>query len=115
MLLARFAGDFETFAAGQPIFTEGQPGNVMYIVKDGEVDLSVHGKIVETLGPGGILGEMALLDRKPRSATAVARTDCQLVPINEGRFQFLVQQTPYFSLEVIRVLAHRLRHMDEEI
>jgi len=115
MSLVQFAGDFEAFAAGQPIFIEGQPGDVMYMVKEGEVDLFIHGKVVETLGPGGILGEMALIDRKPRSASAVARTDCQLVPINEGRFQFLVQQTPYFSLEVMRVLVHRLRRMDEEL
>lgn len=115
MSLVRFAGDFEAFAAGQPIFTEGQPGDVMYVVKEGEVDLFIHGNLVDTLGPGGILGEMAMIDRKPRSATAVARTDCQLVSINEGRFQYLVQQTPYFSLEVMRVLVHRLRHMDEAI
>jgi len=115
MSFVQFAGDFEAFAAGQPIFTEGQPGDVMYIVKEGQVDLSIHGKVVETLGPGGILGEMALIDRKPRSATAVARTDCKLVSINEGRFQFLVQQTPYFAIEVMRVLAHRLRHMDEQL
>ena len=111
----QMSGDYESFKAGQPIFTEGERGDLMYIVKQGEVDLFVHGKLVETLGPGGILGEMALIDHKPRSATAIARTDCQLVPVSEGRFQFLVQQTPYFSLEVMRVLAHRLRHMDEAL
>ena len=112
--LVRFAADCASFAAGQQIFAEGQAGDVMFIVKEGEVDVVVHGKVVETLGPGGILGEMALIDRNPRSATAVAKTDCQLVPINEGRFQFLVQQTPYFAIEVMRVLANRLRHMDAE-
>ena len=84
----------------------------MYIVKEGEVDILVHGKTVETVGPGEILGEMALIDQNPRSATAVARTDCQLVPIDEKRFTFLVQQTPYFSIEVMRIMARRLRQMD---
>ena len=112
--LVRFAADCVAFTAGQQIFAEGQLGDTMFIVKEGEVDVVVHGKVVETLGPGGILGEMALIDRKPRSATAVAKTDCQLVPINEQRFQFLVQQTPYFAIEVMRVLANRLRHMDAE-
>jgi CRP/FNR family cyclic AMP-dependent transcriptional regulator len=112
--LVRFAGDHESFFAGQEIFAEGQPGDLMYVVKEGEVDVIVHGKVVETVGSGGIFGEMALIDRIPRSATAVAKTDCQLVPINEARFQFLVQQTPYFAIEVMRVLAHRLRQMDAQ-
>lgn len=110
--LVRFAGDYQSFAAGQHIFTEGQQGDLMFVVKEGEVDVVVHGTVVETVGPGGILGEMALIDHNPRSATAIAKTDCQLVPINEARFQFLVQQTPFFALEVMRVLAHRLRQMD---
>lgn len=112
--LVRFAKDFVSFAPGQAIFTAGQPGDVMFIVKEGDVDVIVGGKVVETLGPGGILGEMALIDRNPRSASAVAKTACQLVPISETRFQFLVQQTPYFAIEVMRVLANRLRHMDAQ-
>jgi len=84
----------------------------MYILKEGEVDILVHDKIVETIGPGEILGEMALIDQNPRSATAVARTNCQLVSIDEKRFTFLVQQTPYFAIEVMRVMARRLRQMD---
>jgi len=112
--LVRFAGSCVTFTTGQEIFAEGQPGDVMFIVKEGEVDVIVHGKVVETVGPGGILGEMALIDHHPRSATAIAKTDCQLVSIDERRFQFLVQQTPYFAIEVMRVLANRLRHMDAE-
>ena len=110
--LVRFAGDNQSFAAGQHIFMEGHLGDLMFVVKEGEVDVVVHGKVVETVGPGGILGEMALIDHNPRSATAVAKTECQLVQINEARFQFLVQQTPFFALEVMRVLAHRLRQMD---
>jgi len=112
--LVRFADEVLTFSARQQIFAEGEPGDVMFVVKEGEVDIVVHGAVVETIGPGGILGEMALIDRNPRSATAVAKTDCQLVPISEKRFQFLVQQTPYFAIEVMRVLAQRLRHMDAE-
>ncbi|HXQ21148.1 MAG TPA: cyclic nucleotide-binding domain-containing protein, partial [Candidatus Acidoferrales bacterium] len=71
--------------------------------------------VVETMGPGGILGEMALIDQNPRSATAVAKTDCTLVPVNEARFKFLVKQVPAFSLEVMRVMASRLRKMDAEV
>jgi len=108
----RFADDFEEFPAGQHIFTEGQAGDTMYVIKEGEVEVIVNGKVVDTLGPSGILGEMALIDKQPRSATAVAKTDCKLVSVNEQRFQRLVQQTPHFAIQVMRVMAQRLRHMD---
>jgi CRP-like cAMP-binding protein len=85
----------------------------MYVVLEGEVDILIHGKIVNTVGPGGLFGEMALIDTRPRSATAVTRSDCKLVAISAKRFAFLVQQTPNFALHVMRVMAGRLRHMDE--
>ena len=58
---------------------------------------------------------MAMIDGAPRTATAVARSDCKLFPVDEKRFQFLVQQTPYFAIEVMRVLAGRLRRVDQLI
>jgi CRP-like cAMP-binding protein len=96
------------------IFTAGSPGDVMYVVKEGEVEVLVRDRVVETIGPGGILGEMALIDHSPRSASARAKTDCQLVPIAEARFAYLIQETPYFAIEVMRVMARRLRHMNTE-
>ena len=112
--LFRNAREFESYPAGQVIFSAGETGSMMYVVKDGELEIIVNGKVVETVGSGGIVGELALIDTQPRSATVVAKTDCQLVPINEKRFTFLVQQTPYFSLHVMRVLANRLRKMDAQ-
>jgi CRP/FNR family transcriptional regulator, cyclic AMP receptor protein len=81
-------------------------------VTEGQVDIIVHGKVLSPLGPGGILGEMALIDEHTRSATAVAKTDCKLAPINKKRFHFLVQQTPNFALSVMKVMAERIRRMD---
>ncbi len=108
--LFRQAGDTEDFTEGTTIFSEGQDsGGVMYVVQEGEVDILVHGKRIDTIGAGDCLGEIALIDHKPRSATAVAKTDCKLVPVNERRFQFLVRQTPNFALEVMRTMADRLR------
>jgi CRP-like cAMP-binding protein len=101
--------DQESYDAGQVIFAEGQPGNVMYVVTAGEVDILVGETLIETLRPGGILGEMALIDTQPRSATAIAKTDCQLAPVDEQRFTFLVQQTPYFAIQVMQIMAERLR------
>jgi CRP-like cAMP-binding protein len=110
----RFAEGFESYSPGQRIFGEGDPGDVMYVVKEGTVDVLVGGRVVDTIGPGGILGEMALIDKQPRSATAVAKTDCKLVNVNEQRFQRLVQQTPHFALQVMRVMATRLRQMNAQ-
>lgn len=103
------------FAAGQTIFSEGEGGDVMYVVVEGGVNLSVHGTLVETLAPGGMFGEMALLGNESRAATAVAVSDCKLSPIDEKRFLFLIQQTPYFALQMMRVMADRLRRMDARL
>ena len=107
-LLTR-SGEMETFASRATVFEEGEPGDRLYILKQGTVSLSSNGRQLETVGPGGLFGEMALLDREPRSATAVAETECELVAIDKKRFWFLVQETPYFAEIVMRVMADRLR------
>jgi CRP-like cAMP-binding protein len=103
----------ESFAAGSFIFEEGTPGDVMYVVQEGTVEIRHKGKLLAAVEPGGVFGEMALIDNEPRSATAAARTGCRVVPVDRKRFTFLIQQTPYFALEVMRVLADRLRRMND--
>ena len=107
------ADDARLIAAGTTIFQTGDVRDGMYAVLDGEVDIFVNGKLVETVGKGGIFGEMALIVGENRTATAVTKTDVKLVVVDERRFLFLVQQTPNFSLHVMRVLTERLRSMDE--
>src|SRR5215831_14537011 len=97
------------FAAGTPIFAEGDKGDVMYIVKSGEVQLTYGDKLTATIVPGESFGEMALIDHQPRSAGAVASTDVELYPVNERLFVILVQDTPSFALEVMHSMADRLR------
>jgi CRP/FNR family cyclic AMP-dependent transcriptional regulator len=99
----------DTYSAGQTIFFEGEPGNVMYGVVEGEVEITLHGKHLDTIEAGDIFGELALVDDSPRSATAVAKTNCQVVRISEERFTFLVEQTPYFAIQVMRIMADRIR------
>jgi CRP-like cAMP-binding protein len=101
-------------AAGKTIFAQGDPGDVMYVVVEGQVQLTIAGKRVETVGRGSFLGEMALIDAGPRSATAIAKTQCVLVPIDEKRFNDLVARRPEFALHLIRVLVHRLRRMNSK-
>lgn len=104
-----------SFASGQSIFSQGDPGDSMFVVLEGEVDVLVNGQRVELLGPGGVLGEMALIETAPRSATAIARTACRLVPVDQQRFALLVQHKPDFALEIMRVMAGRLRQMDARL
>lgn len=107
--------DVRSFRAGETIFRQGEPRTYMFVVNEGEAEIRIGDRIVEVVGPGGIFGEMAMIDGAPRTASAIARSDCKLVPIDEKRFQFLVQQTPYFAIEVMRVLADRLRRVDQLI
>ena len=106
--------DFESFSEGEKIFKEGEPGEYMYFIVAGEVQVLVGGKGVDTIGMGAIFGEMALIDDKPRSATMVAKTACKLIPINQRRFSLLVKETPFFAIQVMRIMADRLRHMNKQ-
>jgi CRP-like cAMP-binding protein len=103
---------FDVKEAGAVLFEEETPGTVMYVVRSGEVAIRVGGRTVETVAAGGIVGEMALLDNAPRSAAAVAVNRCEVVAIDQKQFLFLVQQTPFFALEVMRIMASRLRAMN---
>lgn len=103
------------FKAGDTVVTEGEPAKEMFVVRTGKVAIKVHGGIVEEVGPGGIFGEMALIDHSPRSATIVAVEDTELVPINERLFVILVQDTPFFALDVMRVLVERIRLMNQRV
>lgn len=97
------------FAAGETLFQEGDPGDVMYVVTSGEVGITRDGKPIETLAPGGIFGEMALIDDRPRSGTATTLSDCELVPIDQEWFSFLIRKNPYFAIHVMSLMADRLR------
>jgi CRP/FNR family cyclic AMP-dependent transcriptional regulator len=115
LALFRNSENAEPFAAGQIIFTAGDSGDLMYVIAEGNVEVIVKNTSVEVLGPGGVFGEMALLDTEIRSGTAIAKTDCKLVPITRKRFEFLVQQTPHFALQLMRIMADRLRRMDNRL
>jgi CRP-like cAMP-binding protein len=104
----------KTFLAGETIFAVGEQGADMYAILEGEVDILINGQLMETDGPGDFFGEMALVEKEePRSATAVARTDCAMVLVDETRFLNLVAGNPWFAIHVMRVMARRLRRMNE--
>jgi CRP-like cAMP-binding protein len=95
--------------AGGVIFREGEQAEELFVIKSGYVRIQIGYREIADLTTDSIFGEMALIDSEPRSATAVAITDVELVPISEKQFLFLVSQTPYFALKVMRTLAQRLR------
>ena len=97
------------FKAGTTVFREGEEAHELFVIKSGEVRIQIGNRTVSELSADHIFGEMALIDSQPRSASAIAVTDVELVPVSEKQFLFLVGQTPYFALKVMRVLAQRLR------
>jgi CRP-like cAMP-binding protein len=103
------ATDTRKVSAGTVIFTEGDPAAEMFGVVEGEVELQGTGGLLRRLGPREVFGEMALVDDSPRSATAVAVSETTLAAIDRHRFLFLVQETPMFALEVMSVMAERIR------
>ena len=93
------------------IMKEGEGGAFMYVVLEGRVAVSIKGKNVERVGPGGVFGEMALVDQSPRAASATAETDCSLLSINRNDFLTLVKSNPAFAVSLLKSLAERLRYM----
>ena len=115
--LAQGLGDpaQQRYNKGQVIMVAGQTGALMYVVLEGKVSISIRGAVVQFVGPGAVFGEMALIDQSPRTATATAKTECKLAVIPEKRFLFMVQTTPHFALQIMKVMADRQRRMNERV
>lgn len=103
------AKEYKTFAPGETIFEEGQEGEFMYVILEGEVEISKGDSPIDNLSAGDIFGEMALVDDSPRSAKARAVSDCRVVPVNQFDFTYYVQHSPFFALNVMSIMAKRLR------
>ena len=100
------------FNEGRTIMKQGHPGTSMYIVLEGRVTIAINNQVVEKLGVGGVFGEMALVDYLPRTASAVARTDCALLSINREALVALVSMDPAIGMAMMRCVADRIRYMN---
>jgi len=100
---------------GETLFRAGDAATDMYVLLEGIADIAVGETVVETATSGALLGEMALIESAPRTATVRAKTVCRLARVDSKRFNFLVQQTPFFALHVMKVLADRVRRMNERM
>ena len=101
----------QVFPAGRIILKEGDAGSAMYVVLRGRVSVSIKSVPMDTVGPGGTFGELALVDKTSRLATAVAGTECQLLTINRNDFLNLVKTKPGFAISLLKTTAERLRKM----
>jgi CRP-like cAMP-binding protein len=107
--ILKHAGESTPYNAGSTIFTSGEPADSMFVVTRGEVDIMADGKVIDHLTDGEVFGEMSLIDKVPRSADAVASTDCEIIKIDEARFLYMTENTPMFALKVMRIITSRLR------
>ena len=83
----------------------------MYVVLEGRVAITLRGATVERVGPGGVFGEMALIDQTTRAANAAAETDCVLLAINRPVFVNLMKTDPNFGVSLLSAVAERVRNL----
>lgn len=107
------ARNTRTLEPGTVLFREGDPVGPMFVVLEGTARILVAGHVVEMAGPGTLLGEIALIDDLPRTATVVAIAPCRVLPIGRPEFDLLVREKPEFARHVMKVLVQRLRRMNE--
>jgi CRP/FNR family transcriptional regulator, cyclic AMP receptor protein len=113
--LFHLESDLIVIPGGDYLFRTGDSHDRMYVLLDGTAHVIVGGKVVEEAKSGALLGEMALIDHAPRAACVMAVSECRFVPIDERRFHFLIIQTPKFATHVMRIMAERLRAMNQLI
>jgi CRP-like cAMP-binding protein len=103
------------FDRRKPIVQEGQAATRMYVVLEGTVAVFLGGKVVERLGPGGVFGELALIEQSTRLASVSAETDCSVQPVNRASFLALVESSPEFAALLLTKLAERLRNLTSRL
>lgn len=114
-LLAEAGVATERFAAGDRIFVKDDTGSTMYVVCAGRVRIMSYGTVLDYVGPGGIFGEMSLIDGSPRSATAIAEEPTEVAVIDRPAFLQHIRANPDFAIEVMQLMAGRLRRMTESL
>ncbi|HSG31482.1 MAG TPA: cyclic nucleotide-binding domain-containing protein [Thermodesulfobacteriota bacterium] len=111
----KLSNRYDVFEPGDIIFDKGSDGGIMFIILEGEIEIQVDGFAVGKLFEGQILGEMALVEDQPRSATAIAITHTKIVPINRETFLLIVKEEPLFALFVMKDLSHKIRVLNQRL
>ena len=97
-----------SYPAGTVILREGEPGEHMFVVMEGDLSIMISDKVIATAHPGDIIGEMALINSETRSASVMAASDCVLADIDRSSFDSMLKHVPDFTMHVMNVLAGRL-------
>jgi CRP-like cAMP-binding protein len=108
---AKGAGVNMVFQAGSTIFNQGDPGNCLYVVQEGVVEIVIHDKVVEVCGPNEAIGFMSMIDGAPRSSTARVKETAQVSIIDQRNFRFMVDEVPNFAQYIMEAMALRIRGM----
>jgi CRP-like cAMP-binding protein len=108
---ARNAGANLRFGSGSIVFHKGDPGQCMYIVQSGTIEMVIGETVIEIVGPNEAIGFMSMIDGAPRSSTARVKEECELSVIDTRMFRFMVDEVPNFALYIMGVLARRIRGM----
>ncbi len=119
-VLARVEGALDRsavvrYARGATLMREGQSGTCLYVVKEGSVIISIGQTPLERVPAGGTFGEMAVVDQSPRTASATAETECELLAIDRASFIEAVKREPALATTMLRDIAGRLRHMNAQL
>ena len=96
------------FSEGDTIALEGEGGLMFFVVESGEASVEIHGEEVATLGPGASFGEIALIDRRPRTATVTARSDIKAYGLPVFVFRPFVESRPDVAWKLLEAMADRL-------
>lgn len=100
--------------AGQVLTTQGEPGFEFFIVLEGEVEVRQGDRVIATRRPGEYVGEIALLDRRPRTATVVATMPVSLEVLSRREFVSLLAQAPELSDQIMATMAERLADLETQ-
>jgi CRP-like cAMP-binding protein len=104
--------DSVSVPAGKELVEEGRVGQEFFIIVDGQATVSRNGRKVASLGPGSHFGELALLDRRPRSASVVSDTAMDMLVLSQRQFNGLLESVPSIARKMLSALASRLREAD---
>jgi CRP/FNR family transcriptional regulator, cyclic AMP receptor protein len=112
-MFAQRAGASISFPAGSMVFNKGDPGNCMYVVQTGMIEMVIGDTVIEVCGPNEAIGFMSMIDSATRSSTARVKEACELSLIDQRKFRFMIDEVPNFALYIMGAMARRIRGMGQ--
>ena len=114
-VFAKGAGVTLSYPAGSIIFTEGDPGDHLYVVQSGVIEMVIHDTVIDVCGSNEAFGFMSVIDGKPRTSTARVKEAAEVSVIDQRKFRFMLDEVPNFAKYIIDAMARRIRGMGQNI